>query len=83
MNAAINLDPLSPALVSLAVTPFLFSHQHDLAIARLHSVQELDPNAPFPHFFLQQAYEGKGDFTHATSRLVLEVSQCGWQSLGS
>jgi serine/threonine protein kinase len=65
MNAATNLDPLSPVLVSLAVMPFLFSQQYDVAIARLHSVQELDPNALPPHFFLQQAYEGKGDFTHA------------------
>jgi tetratricopeptide (TPR) repeat protein len=65
MNAATNLDPLSPVLVSLAVTPFLFSQQYDVAIVRLHSVQELDPNALPPHFFLQQAYEGKGDFTHA------------------
>ncbi len=65
MNSAISLDPLSPVLVSLAATPLLAAHQYDQALERLHKVQELDPNSLFARFFLQQAYEQKGDFPNA------------------
>jgi tetratricopeptide (TPR) repeat protein len=65
MNTAQSLDPLSPVLGSLAATPLLASRQYDKAIQQLHKVQELDPNLPVPHIFLQQAYEGKGDFPSA------------------
>jgi tetratricopeptide (TPR) repeat protein len=59
------LDPLSPVLSSLAATPLLGSRQYDKAIEQLRKVQELDPNLPLPRMFLQQAYEGKGDFAGA------------------
>jgi|HubBroStandDraft_6_1064221.scaffolds.fasta_scaffold00244_18 serine/threonine protein kinase/tetratricopeptide (TPR) repeat protein len=65
MNTAQSLDPLSPFLGSLAATPLLGSRQYDKAIEQLHKVQELDPNSPLPRIFLQQAYEGKGDFPNA------------------
>jgi serine/threonine protein kinase/tetratricopeptide (TPR) repeat protein len=65
MNTAQSLDPLSPVVGSLAVTPLLGSRQYDKAIEQLHKVQELDPNSPLPRMFLQQAYEGKGDFASA------------------
>jgi TolB-like protein len=65
MNVAESLDPLSPFLGSLAATPLLGSRQYDKAIEQLHKVQELDPNLPLPHIFLQQAYEGKSDFPNA------------------
>jgi serine/threonine-protein kinase len=65
MNIALSLDPLSPVLVSLTATPLLAAHQYDQALDRLHKVQELDPNSLFPRFFLQQAYEQKGDFQNA------------------
>jgi tetratricopeptide (TPR) repeat protein len=66
MNTAQSLDPLSPILGSLAATPLLGSRQYDKAIEQLHKVQELDPNLPLPRIFLQQAYEGKGDFASAS-----------------
>jgi eukaryotic-like serine/threonine-protein kinase len=67
MNTARSLDPLSPVLGSLAATPLLGSRQYDKAIEQLHKVQELDPNLPLPRMFLQQAYEGKGDFASASN----------------
>ena len=66
MNTAQSLDPLSPVLGSLAATPLLGSRQYDKAIEQLHKVKELDPNLPLPRMFLQQAYEGKGDFASAS-----------------
>jgi serine/threonine protein kinase/tetratricopeptide (TPR) repeat protein len=67
MNTAQSLDPLSPFLGSLAATPLLGSRRYDKAIEQLHKVQEFDPNLPLPHMFLQQAYEGKGDFASASN----------------
>src|ERR1700747_411893 len=67
LNTARSLDPLSPVLGSLAATPLLGSRQYDKAIEQLHKVQELDPNLPLPRMFLQQAYEGKGDFASASN----------------
>jgi tetratricopeptide (TPR) repeat protein len=67
MNTAQSLDPLSPVLGSLAASPLLGSRRYDKAIEQLHKVQELDPNLPLPRMFLQQAYEGKGDFASASN----------------
>jgi serine/threonine protein kinase/Tfp pilus assembly protein PilF len=67
MNTAQSLDPLSPVLGSLATTPLLGSRQYDEAILQLHKAEELDPNLPLPRIFLQQAYEGKGDFASASN----------------
>jgi len=67
MNTAQSLDPLSPVLGSLIATPLLGSRQYDKAIEQLHKAQELDPNLPLPRIFLQQAYEGKGDFASASN----------------
>ena len=67
MNTVQSLDPLSPVLVSLIATPLLGSRQYDKAIEQLHKAQELDPNLSLPRIFLQQAYEGKGDFASASN----------------
>jgi serine/threonine protein kinase/tetratricopeptide (TPR) repeat protein len=67
MNTAQSLDPLSPVLGSLIATPLLGSRQYDKAIEQLHKAQELDPNLSLPRIFLQQAYEGKGDFASASN----------------
>ena len=65
MQIAQNLDPLSPIIGSLAVTPLLADKQYDQALEHLQKVLELDPNSPVAHFYLQSAYEGKGDFPNA------------------
>ena len=65
MQIAQNLDPLSPMIGGLAVTPLLADTQYDLAIERLRKVLELDPNAPVGHFYLQMAFENKGDYPAA------------------
>src|SRR6202166_4797021 len=67
MNTVQSLDPLSPVLGSLIATPLLGSRQYDKAIAQLHKAQELDTNLSLPRIFLQQAYEGKGDFASASN----------------
>jgi len=67
MNTAQRLDPLSPVLGSLVATPLLGSRQYDKAIEQLHKAQELDTNLPLARIFLQQAYEGKGDFASASN----------------
>ncbi len=65
MRIAQNLDPLSPMIGSLAVTPLLANQQYDEAIEHLRRVLELDANSPVAHFYLQSAFEGKGDFASA------------------
>lgn len=65
MESAKTLDPLSPMVGSLAVLPLLAARQYDDALRQLEKVLELDPNAPVARFYLQQAYEGKGDFPSA------------------
>src|SRR3984893_13996664 len=59
------LDPLSPIIGSLAATPFMASRRYDEAIANLQKVLELAPSAGLPYFYLQTAYEGKGDYPNA------------------
>ncbi len=65
MRIAQNLDPLSPVIGSLAVTPLLADKQYDQALEHLQKVLEFDPNSPVAHFYLQSTYEGKGDFASA------------------
>jgi eukaryotic-like serine/threonine-protein kinase len=59
------LDPLSPIIGSLAATPLIASRRYDEAIASLQKVLELSPSAGLPYFYLQTAYEGKGDYPNA------------------
>ncbi len=59
------LDPLSPIIGSLAATPLIASRRYDDAIANLQKVLELSPSAALPYFYLQTAYEGKGDYSNA------------------
>ena len=59
------LDPLSPIIGSLAATPFIAGRKYDDAIINLKKVLELSPSAGLPYFYLQTAYEGKGDYPNA------------------
>ena len=64
-KVAQTLDPLSPIIGSLAATPFIAARKYDDAIINLKKVLELSPSAGLPYFYLQTAYEGKGDYPNA------------------
>jgi TolB-like protein/DNA-binding winged helix-turn-helix (wHTH) protein len=65
MKKVQQLDPLSPVVNALALTPVLNSRQYDAAIEGGLRVLEIDRNNGIARWILGTAYEWKGDFSKA------------------
>lgn len=65
MKKVQQVDPLSPAVNSLALTPMLTGRQYDAAIEGGLKVLEMDRYNGLARWLLTTAYERKGDFSKA------------------
>jgi tetratricopeptide (TPR) repeat protein len=65
MNKAQQLDPLSPAVNALAITPILVARRYDDAIERGGRILETDPANGLATWFISEAYTRKGDISKA------------------
>ena len=66
MKKVQQVDPLSPAVNSLALTPMLTGRQYDAAIEGGLKVLEMDHYNGLARWLLTTAYERKGDLSKAT-----------------
>jgi serine/threonine protein kinase/Tfp pilus assembly protein PilF len=60
LTRAEELDPLSDSISATAVQPLYYERKYDKAEARLQKIVQTNPEIPWAHFFLGQAYEGTG-----------------------
>lgn len=65
MRRAKSLDPFSPIVNSLAMTPLLTSHQYEKLIEEASAALKSNPNDGVLHWLLGQAYAQMGDITKA------------------
>jgi TolB-like protein/DNA-binding winged helix-turn-helix (wHTH) protein len=65
MKKVQQIDPLSPAVNALALTPLLTGRKYDIAIEAGQKVLEMDRGNGLARWLLTTAYEGKGDFSKA------------------
>jgi TolB-like protein/DNA-binding winged helix-turn-helix (wHTH) protein/cytochrome c-type biogenesis protein CcmH/NrfG len=65
MKKAQQVDPLSPVVNSLALTPMLAGRQYDSAIEGGLKVLQMDRSNGLARWLLTTAYERKGDFAKA------------------
>lgn len=65
MRKAQHVDPLSPAVNALALTPMLTGRQYDAAIEGELRVLEMDRYNGIARWLLTTAYEREGDFSKA------------------
>jgi TolB-like protein/Tfp pilus assembly protein PilF len=57
---AVELDPVSMAILTDQAMAYIYARKFDDAIDRLKKLIEIDPNFVRTHFYLMEAYRGKG-----------------------
>jgi TolB-like protein/cytochrome c-type biogenesis protein CcmH/NrfG len=62
---AVELDPVSMAILTDQAMAYIYARQFDRAIADLKKLIEIDPNYVRTHFYLSNAYEAKGMYAEA------------------
>jgi TolB-like protein/Tfp pilus assembly protein PilF len=62
---AVELDPVSMAILTDQAMAYIYARQFDRAIEQLKKLIEIDPNFVRTHFYLAEAYQAKGMFPEA------------------
>jgi tetratricopeptide (TPR) repeat protein len=65
MEKAKELDPFSIIINTELGCPYLYSKQYDRAIEYFEKAVEMDPDFPFAHFALAEAYDRTGRYKEA------------------
>ena len=81
VSRAIELDPLSPILLTAKGRILYFSRRFEEAISQLHAVLELEPEFAQAHFDLGMAYSQVGRYDPAVESLERAVSLSGRRPL--
>ncbi len=77
IERALQIDPVSPIILSDLTANYYYQHKFDEAIEHSKKLLDLYPQFPYGHFYLGLSYEHKGMYAEASEHLVMSMTFLG------